>query len=322
MTKPQAMVLAAGLGTRLWPLTDDVAKPAVPFLGRPLIDWVIALLARHGIDRAVVNTHHRAESVREALEASDHGVRILYSHEEEILGTAGALERASSSKLLEPDRPVLIINAKLFTDFDLGALWRAHQASGALVTMGLRPNAEREAFREVLTEADVVTGFGEGRVPKGPSPLLFTGIHVLEPAVVASIGPGFSDTVSDVYPRLIEARRVFAHVEPRGRWWEFSTLSRYLELHRRAVSEGLWLDPAGVIGGPDAVEPGAEARRCVLWPGARVERGAFVEDAILGRDVVIRSGRRVSHQVVVRSDRAEPDPRGRLEDGLLFAPID
>lgn len=316
------MVLAAGLGTRLWPLTDEVAKPAVPFLGRPLVEWVVELLGKHGIEHAVVNTHHKAQSVTRALpEPIMHGVRVTFSHEPEILGTAGALERALETGLLFRDRPVLVINAKLFTDYDLSALLEEHRRSGAQVTMGLRPNSAREAFREVLVDDGWVTGFGDGRVPKGSEPLLFTGIHVLEPDVVASIAPGLSDTIADVYPPLIATRQVRGHVDARGRWWELSTLNRYLELHVRAVQEGLWTSPNGVVASAGAwVDPAARVVRSVLWEGARIEPGAEVIDSIIGRGVRIASGRRVQHEVVVKVSNERPE-RGRVEDGLLFASI-
>src|SRR5207249_3894798 len=108
---------------------------------------------------------------------------------------------------------------KLFTDLDLGAALRAHEASGAAVTMVLRTNRDRELFREVKVDGGRVTGFGAGRAPEGRGPLLFTGVHVVAPEVVRSMPCVFSDTVADVYPPLIAAGRVAAHVDDGGRWW-------------------------------------------------------------------------------------------------------
>ena len=296
MHEAQAMLLAAGLGTRLYPLTADRAKPAVPFLGRPLIAGIVDLLAQHGFTEAVVNTHHRADSVREALR--DASIDVAFSHEEEILGTAGCLEKALREGLLDPHRPTLIVNAKLYTDIDLSAVIRAHEASSAAVTMVLKPNDAREEFREVLVEGDRVSGFGTSRVPEGPSPLLFTGIHVIAPEVLRSIRPGFSDTVSDVYPPYIASRRVLAHVDRGGRWWEFSTLGRYLELHAQAAAEGL--GPGVVLSEGAVVEEGAAIDRAVLWENARVEKGSVVSQAVIGRDVLIRAGERIERAAVVK----------------------
>jgi mannose-1-phosphate guanylyltransferase len=302
----QAMVLAAGLGTRLWPLTDDRAKPAVPFLGKPLVVHVLDLLEAHGVDRAVVNTHHLPESIHSALARKTGRIAIATSHEDRILGTAGAIAKAREAKLLDPGERVLAINAKLYTDLDLGAAMRAHEASakrGAKVTMVLRPNLEKQHFREVLVEGDRVAGFGESRVPEGPSPLLFTGIHVLEPEVIRAIPLEPCDTVADVYPPLIERREVAAHIDPRGRWWEFSTLERYLDLHVRAHEEGL--SPEVVESEGAWRDPGARVRHAVLWENARIEAGARVERVILGTGAVVPAGEVVEGAVIVRRDRVD-----------------
>src|SRR5207244_1456473 len=131
--------------------------------------------------------HHLPDSIHRAIARKLRDMAIMTSHEDQILGTAGAIAKAREGKLLDPDERLMVINAKLYTDLDLGAAMRAHAKSRAKVTMVLRPNLEREHFKEVLVEGDRVTGFGKSRVPEGPSPLLFTGIHILDPAVIASI---------------------------------------------------------------------------------------------------------------------------------------
>src|SRR5918912_4433836 len=113
----RAMILAAGYGTRLWPLTADRTKPAIPFLGRPLVGYVAEYLARYGCREVVVNLHHRPESVREALgDGSRFGVRLEYVEEPEILGTSGALDNARA--LLEGET-FIVINGKIVTDINL-----------------------------------------------------------------------------------------------------------------------------------------------------------------------------------------------------------
>jgi NDP-sugar pyrophosphorylase family protein len=286
------MLLAAGLGTRLHPLTADRAKPAVPFLGKPLILGLVELLHQHGITKIAVNTHHLPESIHRALA----GVAgIGYSHEDLILGTGGALAAARDLGLLDRNDDTLIVNAKLYTDLDLSAAIAAHGTFGAAVTLVLRPNLDKEAFREVLVKDDRVIGFGKGRQPEGDAPLLFTGIHVIASQVLASIPNKNCDTIADIYPPLIAQRRVYAHVDPRGRWWEFSTLERYLELHARVqsvtLSEGA------------AIDPSAEVEYAVLFENARVEAGAFVKNAILGPGVVVPAKTRVENEAIVGEHR-------------------
>ena len=154
----RAMILAAGYGTRLWPLTEDRTKPAIPFLGRPLVGYVAEYLARYGIRDVVVNLHHRPESVREALgDGSRFGVRLFYVEEKEILGTSGALDNARH--LLEGDTMV-VINGKIVTDINLAEALETHRRTEALATLVLLPNRKRERFSMVHTREGFVTGFG------------------------------------------------------------------------------------------------------------------------------------------------------------------
>lgn len=294
-TDVDVMILAAGLGTRLRPLTLDRAKPAVPFIGRPLITHVVRWLAKAGFTEAVVNTHYQPQSVRSALAGAPLGIR--FSHESEILGTAGALGRARDQGLLSGHRPVLVVNGKLFTDLDPIRLLCAHARSGSAVTLLLAPNPAREAFTEVFTEEGAVTGFSPPRNPVSDAPLLFTGIQVVSPEVLAGLAPRFSDTVRDVFGPLIERRSVHAHVDGEGRWWEMSTPRRYLDLHHQATAEGL--APSVIVGPRADIHPSARVTRSVLWEGARVEAHAHVTDSVICRGVVVAEGETVEHAVVV-----------------------
>ena len=135
------MILAAGFGTRLFPLTIDRTKPAIPFLGKPLVGYVAEYLAKFGFKDVVVNLHHQPDSVIEALgDGSKFGVHIEYTREEpHILGTAGALDNARH--LLEQDT-FLIANGKIITDIDIAAAIGTHKSTGALATMVLKPNVK------------------------------------------------------------------------------------------------------------------------------------------------------------------------------------
>src|SRR4030095_4973694 len=146
----RAIVLSAGYGTRLWPLTEDRTKPAIPILGKPLVGCVAEYLAGYGIDEIVVNLHHRPESVRRALgDGSRFGVKLHYIEEPEILGTSGALDNARA--LLDGDTFV-VINGKIISDIDLSEALRTHRDSRAIATLVLLPNAKRERFSVVDTD--------------------------------------------------------------------------------------------------------------------------------------------------------------------------
>src|SRR5512145_2816253 len=235
----KAMILAAGFGTRLWPLTVGRTKPALPFLNRPLIAYTIEYLKRHGVEDLIVNLHHEPDSVREQIgDGSDYGVRINYSVEEpEILGTSGALDRVRDQLDKET---FVVINGKIITDIDLGAALATHRRRKALATLVLLPNHERERFSEVkITEDGRVSefaGFPESGGPRSSildprPPLMFTGIHILEPAVFDYIPRAvFSDSVRDVYPKaMADGKIIAAHVADGGSLWrELSTIERYL----------------------------------------------------------------------------------------------
>src|SRR3982751_5962221 len=135
----KAMILAAGFGTRLFPLTIDRTKPAIPFLGKPLVGYVAEYLAQFGTSDVVVNLHHQPQSVIDALgDGSSFGVKIDYTIEQPaILGTAGALDNARDC--LEDDT-FLVVNGKIITNIDIKAALENHHASGALATMILKPN--------------------------------------------------------------------------------------------------------------------------------------------------------------------------------------
>src|ERR1043165_4948793 len=157
MAAMKAMILAAGFGERLWPLTADRTKPALPVLGKPSVGYVAEYLASYGISDVVVNLHHEPDSVRSALsDGARFGVHLEYVFEPVILGTSGALDNARS--LLESDLFV-VINGKLITNIDLRKAIAHHRAQNALATLVLKPNASRERFSMVETHDGLVTKF-------------------------------------------------------------------------------------------------------------------------------------------------------------------
>ncbi len=303
------MVLAAGLGTRLRPLTSDRAKAAVPFLGKPLLAGLLEHLHGQGVSRLVINTHYRPESVQRAVAAATlPGVDIHFSHEVSVLGTAGALGKAYHDGVLDPTEPVLVVNGKLHTTIDMKAVWAAHKHQGCPVTMLLRPNPQKAHFREVYVGDNRVRGFGPGRVPTGKDPLLFTGIHIVSPEIMAKMPTTDADTIRDIYPPLIEAGRVAVHVEPQGRWWEFSTPERYLALHLEAMRLGLCPPVVASSGAHSASD--AKVTLSVLWENSEVEADAKVRRSVVGAGVRIRRGEVLENAVVVARHVADGDRQG------------
>jgi NDP-sugar pyrophosphorylase family protein len=327
------MILAAGYGTRLWPLTVDRTKPAIPFLGKPLVGYVAEYLSHYGCDEVVVNLHHKPESVREALgDGSRFGVHLEYVEEETILGTSGAL--ANARHLLEGET-FFAVNGKIITDIDLTKALETHRSSEALVTLVLLPNAARERFSVVETQGGLVKGFGGMPKPlsgddahqdeEGDVPLMFTGIQILEPRIFDYIPrSGFSHSTTDVYPQAIaQGERIVAHVAT-GRWYELSTIPRYLDISLALLKDtGRDIE----VGVGSLILPGADVRDSVLWENVRVEEGARVHRAVLGDGVMIPSGASVENAAVVRAELVRgttPPPKalkGEFRGGNFVVPL-
>lgn len=312
----RAMILAAGYGTRLWPLTADRTKPAIPFLGKPLAGYVAEYLAGHGIGEVIVNLHHRPESVRAALgDGSRFGVKLSYVEEPVILGTSGALDNA---RHLLDDETFVVVNGKIVTDIDLTEAIKTHRQTNALATLVLRPNAAGEAFSVVETRDGLVTEFGG--MPAGklggddpeheisaPVPLMFTGIQILEPRIFDYIPRGvFSHSTTDVYPQAIaRGERLAAHVAE-GMWYELSTIPRYLEVSLRLLGkQGRDFD----AGEDCEIRSGATISESILWDRVVVEEGARVHHSILADGVRIKKGEVVEDAAIVLASLVENEQR-------------
>jgi NDP-sugar pyrophosphorylase family protein len=200
----RAMILAAGFGTRLRPLTDHTPKPLVPVAGHPMIAYPLTLLRAAGITEVVINLHHLGEQIREALgDGSRYGVSIEYSVEDPILDTGGAIRKA---------RPFLdgaafvVLNCDMICDFDLRQAIAHHREHGALATMVLRP--DREAARYGIIEIDATTRIRRflgqpERVDVPLAPMMFTGIHVFEPGVFDYMAEGHFSITRQTYPAML-----------------------------------------------------------------------------------------------------------------------
>jgi len=290
------MILSAGYGTRLWPLTEDRTKPAIPILGKPLVGYVAEYLAQYGCTDILVNLHHRPESVREALgDGTRFGVRLRYIQEPEILGTSGALDNARD--LLETETFV-VVNGKIITDIDLGAALVTHRKYRALATLVLLPNLKRERFSIVRTVDGKVTGFGGmPDTENTETPLMFTGIQIMEPEIFDFIPRGvFSHSTTDVYPRAIaDGRTIAAHVA-QGKWYELSTLRRYLDISLELLSG---TETTVSKGKECVIVKDAEVKEAILWDNVIVERKAKLSRVILADDVRIPAGEVIEDAAVV-----------------------
>jgi mannose-1-phosphate guanylyltransferase len=309
------MVLAAGFGTRLRPLTDLLPKPAVPVAGLPLLQFALARMRAAGARRAVVNAHHLAgEMERVALEAGRcAGVQVAISHEPVLAGTGGALREARS--WLGGAEAVVLWNGDVLLDLDLARVVASHRASGALATLVLAPMPPGASYATVDVDRSMAVRRIAGHGPGGADlvPLHFTGVHVLSPELLDRVpgDPFACDVNRQVYPPCLAQGQVRAVVAG-GYWNDLGTPARYLQANLdvltgaakvtlpgaepfallREVAPGVWAAPdaevdararllgPAFIGSGCRVPAGTSVERAVLWPGTALGPGERVVDAV------------------------------------------
>ena len=235
----KGMVMAAGIGTRLRPLTETTPKPLLPVGPWPIMRYGLERLKAAGIRDVVVNLHHLPEQIPRAFEdGSDLGMRITYSMEPEILGTGGGISKVRD---FFGDEPFVVINGDTIFDVDLEGAFDLHRSIGATATMVVRdvPDATRwgaveidgaRRVRRILGEPE---GAGAGEALRA---VMFAGVQVLEPKVFAYMpeaGP-FSMT-QVIYPRMLEAGEPVAAYVADGCWYDVGTPARYEEAQRDIV---------------------------------------------------------------------------------------
>lgn len=310
----QGMILAAGLGTRLRPLTLERPKAAVPVANRPAAAWAGRALALASIRRVAVNLHHLPDRVRTALgDGSGLGLDIVYSAEpDEILGTGGGMRRALER--LGPG-PLVVINGDVVSDVDLAALLETHMRAGAPVTLALVPHPEHARYGTVTARGGLVTSIagvraaGHAQPRPDEAPLVFTGIHVMEPEAQRLL-PRTGCVVRRTFFAMLErGLPIAAHVHV-GYWNDIGTPAEYLRcnldiLAGRAgllaargrvedsrligenvqVAEGARIGPGVILGDGVQVADGADLEACVVWDGATAS--GRLRSAIVSREHVL-----------------------------------
>jgi mannose-1-phosphate guanylyltransferase/mannose-1-phosphate guanylyltransferase/phosphomannomutase len=294
----RAMVLAAGLGTRLRPITYEIAKPMVPVLDRPVMAHIVDLLERHGIERIVSNLHHFPDPIR-----SYFGERITFRYEEELLGTAGGVRNCAD---LLGEETFLVISGDALTDIDLHALVETHRSRGALMTLAAKPVSDTREYGVVLHEADGrITGFQEKPEPaEARSDLGNCGIYCLEPEIFEHFPPEpFVDWAHDVFPVLLERSVPFYVHRVEEYWNDIGSLAELRQGTFDAISGELSITVEGervgegvIVGAGSSIE-GAEAVEGPVWIGRDVQIGAGVR--LMG-PVAIGDGARIGAGAALR----------------------
>jgi NDP-sugar pyrophosphorylase family protein len=232
----KAMILAAGLGTRLRPLTNTIPKPLLPIAGTPLIVWNLLLLKRHGFHDVIINLHHLGPMIEQALgNGSKYGLRIYYSHEPVILGTGGGIKQAEPNFCGEP---VLVLNGDTLFELDLEALCCFHERRNAAATLVLRsdPDAERWGVVDIDRDDRIVRITGRGKTDTGPTkPRMFAGVHILHPRLLREVPKGKPSSIIDAYVAAIQRGDIVSGYELTGYWSDVGTPERYSQAEHDAT---------------------------------------------------------------------------------------
>jgi mannose-1-phosphate guanylyltransferase len=274
-----AMILSAGLGTRLQPLSGVRAKPAIPVGGEPMVRRIARWLSDGGVTDVVLNLHHRPETIAAALgEGRDLGVRARYSWEQPVLlGAAGGPRQALDIIGAET---FFLVNGDTLTDLNLAALSEAHLASGARVTLALVPQQTPARYSGLRLDAEGrVTGVARRAQAEGS--YHFVGVQLVAAEVFRSIGPGeAAASIGGVYDRLIatepDAVRGFVCD---AAFWDVGTVADYWS------TSWTFIDAAGGESGARgervSIDPGARVTRSILWDDIHVARGAVLDECLV-----------------------------------------
>lgn len=283
----KAMILAAGFGTRLRPLTELKPKALVPVANKPILARNIEYLISYGITEIIVNAHHHAQQVVAYLrQGNPYGLDIEVKVESEILGTGGGIKNAED---FWDKEPFFVINSDILTDIDLGSVHKIHQVSGALVTLVLH---DCEPYNQVQVDGHWnITDIAKVNTP---GRYAFTGIHVINPEILAQIPRGIFSDIIECYRQLIRMGKPVRACLVQGHYWrDIGSIQSYLEANRELAGNSFVIGPGcsidssvklmdwGVIGENSRLEKNVEVQRSVLWEGVTVNEGIKVVDTVV-----------------------------------------
>ena len=303
----KAMVLTAGLGTRLRPLTLERAKPAIPLLGKPLILTIIEKLRALEVKECRLNLHTLPETIKRCFNLALENISgVSFSYEPQILGTAGGLK---SNESFLTDETFLMVNGDIFFEFDITKVIDFHVRNDSLATLALWPQMPPYRHTPIRIDSSYrIHSFPRTGGPwqKDGQAYVFTGITVLSRDIFRLIEPnGFSEIVTDVYePSIIKGLKICGY-PVKGYWNDLGTPASYLATQKEVfeysgispshiiddgvvVHEPQRIGPYVSIGQGSIIEEDCQIRDSILWEDCCVRRGARIKRCIVGRGVCLK----------------------------------
>jgi mannose-1-phosphate guanylyltransferase len=289
-----AMILAAGLGERMWPLTSVLPKPALPLPDGPVVASAMRSAASTGASRIVINACHLAEQMAEAVSTVEiGGVEIVVSFEDELMGTAGGLAFARDRGLLGENGSVLIINGDGALGLELEGFAEHHFERGNLVTLALLPHLDPQRWSRVVLDANdqVQEILSPGPPETLEVPFLYPGVMAVHRDALDTL-PVTPGGIPDVLWRPALMKRKLGGFVVAGHWREVGTPSDYLEVMLLRLAGTAWVDPSAEIGDGTAI------RNSFVGRDAVVSDGAVIEDSVVAEGVSVANGARVTGSVL------------------------
>ncbi|MCX6384116.1 MAG: NDP-sugar synthase [Actinobacteria bacterium] len=356
-SKNKAMVLAAGLGTRLRPLTDLISKPMTPIVNKPVMEHIIELLVEHGFDEVVCNLHWYPEAIKDYFgDGSKYNIKITYSYEPELLGTAGGVKKVEA---FFEGQTFLILSGDALTDIDLTELMDFHRKKGGICTLVLTEVDDPSQYGVVITDDESrITGFQEKPLMgEAKSSLANSGIYVFEPDIFSHIPYGsFYDFGRDLYPKLLKAGIAYYGYKHDRYWNDVGSLDQYqqgnfdalegkvkLNIPGMQINEGIWLGkncrieedvvmiPPLVIGNNCTIKKGAKLygpiiigdntiidERAIMYRGIKWGSGYIGKDASL-IGAIIGYDTKIKRGASIL-EKAVIGSKSVIEDGIIIHP--
>jgi mannose-1-phosphate guanylyltransferase len=329
------MVLAAGLGTRLRPITYAMPKPMVPVLNKPVMEHILRLLARHGFTETVANLHWFPDLIEDHFgDGSGCGVSLTYSREEQLLGTSGGVRNAADFL----GESFLVISGDALTDIDLAAMRSFHESHDGIATLATKRVDDTSQFGVAITGSDGrIQGFQEKPDPaEALSDLANCGIYMFRseifdffpsPGTSKAAGPGdpdgFADWAMDVFPRLLEGDVPFYSHEIDAYWNDIGNLEELRAGNIDALSGAVAVEREGELvegfrSGEDPGDEGDLVGPVLLGPGCEIGDDVRIDGpSVIGDNVRVGDGSRLRE--VIALPGAEIPPRSVLIGAILGA---
>ena len=329
----KAMVLAAGFGNRLQPLTRVLPKPMFPVLGRPLLSHTFDLLKSAKVREAAVNTHHLPDSITNYFEREKPPhLKLHFSYEEKILGTAGGIKKMQD--FLE-DGPFILINGDIITDISLDKVIDFHKKNNSKLTLVVRQDISPEQYDpiEICEDGRIVhfVGASSMNTPENTTRVMFTGIQIMEPEVFERIPTGqFCGTTEDIFPQMVQDGIPVYGYRYDGYWKDMGNRESYLQVNADAldgkvqlkgipsnepkgplilppvliasncdIANNSQLGPYAVIGPNCTIKSGTIIKNSLFWGGVNIGVGSSVTRSIIAQNKTIGEGKSIKNESIV-----------------------